>query len=208
MGMAYSNSVLRVENLKFSDYQITAQGILLAGCFFFISRSLPCDKLASLRPLPNVFNTYTLCTVMGQFFNHLFCLTKSIQMARETEVRQDEDLDKESDFSPSLVNSLVFIIGTTLQICTFAVNYRGEPFMVPLQKNKPLLYSIGITMTLMVIMAGGFSDELASTFRLVPFHDRMHNRLLGLIFLDFVGSFVIDRTFRKICGKAKIKPLR
>ena len=146
--MAYSNSVLRVENLKFSDYQITMQGILLAGCFFFISRSLPAEKLAKLRPLPNVFNVYTLSTVLGQFAVHLLCLTKSIQLARETEDRDGSDPDEETEFAPSLVNSLVFIIGTTLQICTFAVNYRGDPFMVPLTKNKPLVYSICGTMSL------------------------------------------------------------
>lgn len=139
--MAYSNSVLRVENLKFSDYQITLQGIMLAGCFFFVSRSLPADKLSKLRPLPNIFNLYTYATVMCQFFVHLFCLTKSIQLARETEDRDESDIEGEKDFEPSLVNSLVFLIGTTLQVCTFVVNYRGDPFMVPLSKNKPLLYS-------------------------------------------------------------------
>ncbi|KAI8427567.1 hypothetical protein MSG28_002072, partial [Choristoneura fumiferana] len=138
--LAYSQSVLYLDGIKFSDTQATLQSLLLASCFLFISRSKPLKHLSKQRPLPNIFNVYTIMTVLTQFAVHFLCLVYLVREATER--------------SPG---STVYIISMALQISTFAINYR------------PLLYSIVVSGGAVLALAAGILPDLSNMFEIVYF---------------------------------------
>ncbi|KAL4219329.1 hypothetical protein ACF0H5_021909 [Mactra antiquata] len=202
--LAYSQSVLFLEGVKFSDTQATMQGLLLAGCFLFISRSKPLKYLSKQRPLPNIFNVYTILTVLSQFAIHFISLVYLVQEAQILHPRK-EKVDLEAKFEPNILNTTVYIISMSLQVSTFAVNYKGEPFMESLRNNKPMLYSVSISGGAIIALASGFIPEATEYFELVHLPDDFRNIVLGVVIADVMGAFIIDRFLQLVCGDGRVK---
>lgn len=225
---AYSQSVLYVKGIKFSDSQATLQGLLLAASFLFISRSKPLKVLSKQRPLPNIFNVYTISTVLLQFIIHFVSLVFLVQEAglyteekdsMNTSAISNNNLlsadnatsfnstssDVEDEFKPNVVNSAVFIISMALQICTFSVNYRGRPFMENLVENKPLLYSTLGTVMVILSLSMGIMEGLNEHFEIIQFPYEFRITLITVLVLDCFGSYIMDRLCLWLFGEGKFK---
>ncbi|XP_031344141.1 manganese-transporting ATPase 13A1-like [Photinus pyralis] len=213
--LAYTQSVLYLDGIKLRDMQATLQGLLLAACFLFISRSKPLKTLSKQRPLPNIFNVYTIMTVLLQFSVHFICLIFLVQQAKlrappiedgkkpviKLSVEEEEG---EEPFEPNIVNSTVYIISMALQIATFAINYRGYPFMESLKQNRYLLYSIIGSSAVVLALTLGILPELSAQFELIIFPPEFRVILLQVLFADFFFSFLVDKLCLWLCGEGKL----
>ncbi|XP_055684962.1 endoplasmic reticulum transmembrane helix translocase [Lutzomyia longipalpis] len=210
---AYSQSVLYVDGIKLSDTQATLQGLLLAACFLFITRSKPLKVLSKQMPLPNIFNIYTLSTILLQFSVHFVALIYLVQEAtarsppREGKIVLNVDLDpnEKREFEPTLINSTVYMISMALQVSTFAVNYKGHPFMESLRENRLLLYSILISSSIVICLALNISPDLTSTFEIVEFPDDFRKILIFVLVTDACLAFLGDRLCSFLFGEMRQK---
>jgi len=204
--LAYSQSVLYLDGVKLSDSQATFHGLLLAACFFFISHSKPLKFLSKKRPLPNIFNVYTLLTVFMQFFLHFVVMISVVQASIEFAPEdRPAKVDLEKKFSPNLLNSVVYIVSLSLQVTTFLVNYRGHPFMESVTENKPFFYSILMATGAVVCLISRVIPDFNEQFEIVPIPAELQKSMFALLAMDVVGSFVLDRICMWFFGEGQLR---
>ncbi|KAK9288503.1 hypothetical protein L1049_016962 [Liquidambar formosana] len=140
LATAYVLSVMNLDGVKLGDVQATISGVFTAAFFLFISHARPLPTLSAARPHPNVFCSYVLLSLLGQFALHLFFLISSVKEAEK--YMPDECIEPDSDFHPNLVNTVSYMVNMMIQVATFAVNYMGHPFNQSISENKPFLYAL------------------------------------------------------------------
>lgn len=188
---AYSLSVLYLAGIKFGDAQATVSGVLLSVCFMSISRGKAIEKLSKERPQPGIFNIYIMGSILGQFAVHLAALiyiTKEIYILEPREPQID--LDK--TFSPSLLNTAMFLLQLSQQISTFTVNYIGRPFRESIHENKGMYYGILGVAFLCVSGSTEFIPELNEAMQFVPMTELFKLKLTVTMLLDFFVAWAIE----------------
>jgi len=122
--------------------------------------------------------------------------------------------DPDANFSPNVLNSVVFLITTVSQVTTFAVNYKGRPHMQGLREHKPLAYSLMAAMVTLHVCALEVAPALNSYLQLTPMpSDNFKLSLWALMLVDFVGAFLVEVVvsflfFRSACRGATDRLLR
>ncbi|KAM1366232.1 hypothetical protein ACFX2I_044366 [Malus domestica] len=194
LATAYVLSVMYLDGVKLGDVQATISGVFTAAFFLFISHARPLPTLSAERPHPNVFCSYVLLSLLGQFAIHIFFLISSVNEAER--YMPDECIEPDSAFHPNLVNTVSYMVSMMLQVATFAVNYMGHPFNQSVTENKPFLYAIVAAAGFFTVITSDLFRDLNDWLRLVPLPVGLRNKLLLWALLMFVSCYSWEKFLR------------
>ena len=202
---AYSLSVLHLDGIKYGDFQVTITGMLMAVCFMCISKATPLEHLSKERPQPNIFNFYIILSVLGQFAVHIISL---VYITREAKLHEtDRTIDLERTFEPGLLNSAIYLISLSMQVSTFAVNYKGHPFRESLRENTYLYRGLLAVGGVAVAGATEFVPEFNEWLQLVPFPADFKTKLMGIMAFDYFGAWAIEIVCNTLFGNFAAKDI-
>lgn len=112
--------------------------------------------------------------------------------------RRSGIVDLEAEFSPSLLNSGVYLLQLVQQISTFAVNFQGRPFRENLSENKGMYYGmVGVT-AIAFSCSTEFIPELNEQMKLVPFSYDFKFTLTAVMILDYAACWTIEIVLKKL----------
>ncbi|EDQ86672.1 uncharacterized protein MONBRDRAFT_28103 [Monosiga brevicollis MX1] len=205
---AYSLSVLAIDGVKFSDTQMTSNGLAVAMCMLSIASSKPLKTLSSTRPYSTPNNMYMLFSVLGQHVlntaaQHGYGARDALAdgpdsvshmgSSTDVEVTEDDSEGNNDEFAPSVVNTIVYLLLLAMQASTVLVCYKGAPFMQSLKSKRPLLCLLGGMFALALCGALQVSPELNGLLELAPMPADLAQLTASVLILDVAGAFLVDR---------------
>eukprot|EP01065_Artemidia_motanka_P016041 TRINITY_DN1976_c4_g1_i1.p1 TRINITY_DN1976_c4_g1~~TRINITY_DN1976_c4_g1_i1.p1 ORF type:complete len:1181 (+),score=367.16 TRINITY_DN1976_c4_g1_i1:95-3544(+) len=207
---AYCLSVLTNQGVKFGDFQLTVNGVVIAVCFLCIAFSKPLDSLSRQRPHTRVFCPYILLSIATQFAAHLYFLIESVSLVSEVvEVKPPSNFD-DANFEPTLLNTVVFLMSMLQGVLAFAFNYQGRPYMTGLWENRPLIGTLAAMLLLTAVCTAEVFPDFNEYIELhsLPADTDFKERLFTLMFQNAVAAGVAEgvclTVFRSPSGPRKV----
>lgn len=116
---------------------------------------------------------------------------------------RSDDVNLEAEFSPSLLNSAVYLLQLIQQISTFAINYQGRPFRESLSENKGMYWGILGVSGLAFACAMELMPEINQQMKLVPFTEEFKLKLTACMVADYAVCFIIERGLKALFSDYK-----
>eukprot|EP01001_Neometanema_parovale_P006680 NODE_3029_length_1291_cov_130.647260_g27_i1.p1 GENE.NODE_3029_length_1291_cov_130.647260_g27_i1~~NODE_3029_length_1291_cov_130.647260_g27_i1.p1 ORF type:complete len:221 (-),score=40.23 NODE_3029_length_1291_cov_130.647260_g27_i1:180-842(-) len=143
--------------------------------------------------LRSVFHPALFCSLMGQFIAHVSCMMYAVSCAKE-HLPEDWKPAMRGEFSPNLINTVVFLVETVQQVSVLLVNYKGRPFMLGLSENGILLQSLASAMAGAVVCAYELIPTLNEWLQLVTFPtDQLRITILTILVINISFTLAWDR---------------
>ncbi|KAJ3804288.1 hypothetical protein F5876DRAFT_2253, partial [Lentinula aff. lateritia] len=150
-------------------------------------------QLSCERPVGNIFNLYVLLSVLLQFALHISTLIYITSLAHMfSPPAPVTPINLDAKFTPSLLNTAIYLLGLSQQVSTFAINFRGRPFREGIRGNSALFY--GLLGASAVAFSGStdFLPKMNRWLQIVEMEGMFKVKLMLSIILDLGGCWVTE----------------
>jgi cation-transporting ATPase 13A1 len=125
-------------------------------------------------------------------------LSRELEKQLEQQAAENPDGAASADtgykFTPSLLNTVVFLVTTAQQVSVMFVNYKGRPFMQGITENPAFMWSVLLCMVGAFVCAFERVPELNQALKLVSMPDDAFRwRVLHTLAVSTLGALVWDR---------------
>lgn len=162
-------SKLYLHGVKQGDRQLTILGLGVAGLFFFVTRGKPLPNLSTLHPPTSILCSQALLSIFSQVAVHCAAMIIAAEVALSFVDPYDPSMIPDGPFNPNTLNTCTFLVSVLATVNTFAVNYRGEPFVEPLRSNKMLFRCLQVCYAILFACALEVFPPLNDLFQLTEF---------------------------------------
>ena len=109
-------------------------------------------------------------------------------------------------FLPNLLNTVVFLVQTSMMISVFFTNYKGRPWMKGMLENHFLFLSVFLCIGGVVAASWEFFPALNELIQLTPFpDDQFRYQVISLVMATIAGTFLWDRLCLLVFAPAHFK---
>ncbi|KAE9006000.1 putative manganese-transporting ATPase [Phytophthora fragariae] len=189
---AYYLSSLFIHGVKNGDQQLTISGLSIAMFFLFLSRAKPARKLSHQRPPSGVFCVSVMVSIFGQFVIHLAFLAAALRVAQPFIEPGDPAMHPDGNFTPNVVNSIMFLMSSVMQVNTFVANYRGQPFMEGFWENKLLYRSALFNYAVLAVVIAEVFTPINAMLELVAMPNQATQLVVAAL---MVGDTIVTMAF-------------
>lgn len=190
---AYTLSVLYLQGVSVGDRQMTITGLVLTVASFMVSRSKPLKKLSPQQPAGSIFAPHLFISLLAQFAVHVAAMMLCSHYVQPY-LAEDHVPKIDEDFSPNILNTVLFLISVAQQVSVYVLNYKGRPYMQGIWDNKPLIYSLVFASGMLLVCTAEVSRELNEFMELASWPSTdLQIKVTGVIAFNLVGTFIADR---------------
>lgn len=171
-------SVLTLDGVRYSEQQLMASGVSQMFILFNINKSKPLRRISRIPAPDNIISAYALVSLALQVLVHVLIMSLLVHLLSTEKTTVPFDVK----FQPSLVNTVVFLLGMYQDLAINVVNYPGEPYMLSLTQFKKLWRGVIVSVVATLVLTMQWLPELNEALGLITMDGHVQRTVMTLAY--------------------------